>query len=239
MTTLVTPPRRDYAVFLYFEMLGAQSRTELAIKGTALPVLLRIEPASMNFNLCEIGQKKEIPAVLYNDSELKDIRFKFRKVANYTANPASGRIQPRENNNVLISFVPNQMGTLNYTMFCEVIDKATDKNNPLVEFDKGIFQVPVELCGTAVAVTMQPLPKFSGGMMPILTNEVGVNVKTTLADLNAFAPKLVVMNAANDNMHKIGYAEKVRAEKAAGYKIAFPNDRAKSIASFNRYEKYK
>jgi hypothetical protein len=112
MTTLVSPPRRDYAVFLYFEMLGTHSRTELAIKGTALPVLLRIEPNVMDFSSCEIGQKKEITVTLYNDSELKDVRYKFRKVANYTVNPASGRIQPRSSRNVIISFVPNQMGML-------------------------------------------------------------------------------------------------------------------------------
>jgi hypothetical protein len=111
MTTLVSPPRRDYAVFLFFEMLGAHVRTELAIKGTALPVLLRIEPNLLKFNSCDIGQKKEISVTLFNDSELKDVRFKFRKVANYTATPASGRIQPRCNKNVTISFVPNQMGT--------------------------------------------------------------------------------------------------------------------------------
>ena len=112
MTTLKPPPRRDYAVFLYFEMLGTHTKTELAIKGTALPILLRIDPNKMNFKTCEIGQKKEIPAVLYNDSELKDVRYKFLKVANYTVTPASGRIPPRSNKNVIVSFVPNQMGIL-------------------------------------------------------------------------------------------------------------------------------
>lgn len=110
MTTLVSPPRRDYAIFLYFEMLGTQLRTEVAITGTALPVLLRIDPNQMNFNSCELGQRKDFAAVLHNDSELKDVRFKFVKVANYTVQPASGRIQPRSSKNVVISFVPHQMG---------------------------------------------------------------------------------------------------------------------------------
>jgi hypothetical protein len=123
MTTLVSPPRRDYAVFLFFEMLGAHVRTELAIKGTALPVLLCIEPNLLKFNSCEIGQKKEITVQLYNDSELKDVRFKFRKVANYTATPASGRIQPRSSKSVVVSFVPNQMGkfSVTYVYLCTTL----------------------------------------------------------------------------------------------------------------------
>jgi hypothetical protein len=120
-----------------------------------------------------------------------------------------------------------------------VIDKAADKNNPLVEFDKGICQVPVELNGTAVAISVHPQPKYSGGMEPILTNETGVNVNTTLADVNAFNPKAAVLNAPNDKLHKVSYAERVKSERAHEFKVAFPNDRAKSIGPFNRNEKYK
>jgi hypothetical protein len=117
-TTLKPPPRRDYAIFLYFEMLGNHERTELAITGTALPVLLRIEPNRLDFGSCELGQKKDMQAVLYNDSELKDVKFKFRKVANYTVQPASGRIQPRSSRNVIISFIPHQMGKFVSEVYC-------------------------------------------------------------------------------------------------------------------------
>ena len=105
------PQRRDYAVFLYFEQLGNHRRTELAITGTALPVLLRIEPNKLEFDSCEIGQKKERTATVYNDSELKSIKFKFSKVANYTVQPASGRIPPRSSRNIVVSFVPHQIGS--------------------------------------------------------------------------------------------------------------------------------
>ena len=110
------PPRRDYAIFLYFELLGDSSnnRTELAITGTALPVLLRVIPNRMDFGNCTIGEKREIQAVLHNDSELKDVRFKFRKVANYTVLPASGRIKARSKKNVTVSFIPHQMGILTF-----------------------------------------------------------------------------------------------------------------------------
>ncbi len=104
------PQRRDYAIFLNFEQVGNHRRTEVAIKGTALPVLLRIEPNKIDFESCEIGQKKEMIAVVYNDSELKSIRFNFPKVANYVVQPASGRIGPKSSKNVVVSFVPHQLG---------------------------------------------------------------------------------------------------------------------------------
>ncbi len=144
-------------------MLGNHQRTELAITGTALPVLLRIDPNKMDFGSCEIGQKKDLKAVLYNDSELKDIKFKFRKVANYTVYPASGRIPPRSNKNVVISFIPHQMGNFNYSFNCEVIDKIADKNNPLLVYDRGITEIPIQLTGQATTITTIAIPKYSGG----------------------------------------------------------------------------
>jgi hypothetical protein len=236
---LKPPPRRDYAVFLYFEMLGSQDKTELAITGTALPVLLRIESNKIDFGSCEIGQKKDITAVLYNDSQLKDVKFKFKKVANYTVYPASGRIQPRSNKNVTISFVPHQMGSFDYILNCQIIDKLADKRNPLLVREKGIHDVPIELFGNAIALTTIPEAKFNGGIDPKITNEIGINVNTTMAELKSFNPKAIVQNALNDNLHKVGYAEKMAKDKANSYKIAFPNDRAKSIAPFKRNEKYK
>lgn len=163
VTTLKAPPRRDYAVFIYIELLGNHQRTELAITGTALPVLLRIDPNSMNFGICEIGQKKEMGAILYNDSELKHIKFKFRKVANFTVYPASGRIEPRSSKNVIVTFLPHQIGNFNYPLCCEVIDKLVDKNNPLVATDKGICDFPIQVIGSGIEITKIAEPKYAGG----------------------------------------------------------------------------
>lgn len=73
----------------------------------------------------------------------------------------------------------------------------------------------------------------------MLTNEVGLNVNTTVETLQAFVPKAAVQNAPNDHLHKVSYAEKIKPGNAAQYKIAFPNDRSKSIGPYNKNEKYK
>lgn len=80
---------------------------------------------------------------------------------------------------------------------------------------------------------------ISQGIEPILTNEVGVNVNTTMATLKSFQPKAAVLNAPKDNLHQISYAERISSSNKNDFKVAFPNDRAKSIGPFKRTEKYK
>ena len=162
-STLKPPPRRDYAVFLYFEGLGTNERTEVAITGTALPILLKSEQTEIDFGSCPIGQKIEIETVLRNDSELKDFRFKFEKIANFTVNPASGRIGPRSKRKVVISFIPHQVGMFNYTLNCNVTDKAADEDNPLVFRDRNIYDLPIKLIAEALSLNIIPVPKHSGG----------------------------------------------------------------------------
>ncbi len=130
-------------------------------------------------------------------------------------------------------------GLLNYNLDCDVIDKIVDKDSPLVLYEKSIWSVPIKLTAEAVALTTIPPPKFSGGMMPLISNESGINVNTTAADLKKFTPKIAVQNAPNTKTHKNKYAEKVDPGKEDQYKIAYPNDRGKSIAPFNRDEKFK
>ncbi len=177
-------------MFLFFEQIGSHKRTELAITGTALPVLLSINPNKMDFDNCEIGQKKEINAVIQNDSELKSIRFKFQKIANFVVYPACGRVAPKSCKTVTVSFVPHQIGVLfifllffvdkihfkclkligNFksVLNCEIIDKMMDDHNPLVVYDKTITQIPIKLTGSSIAITSTAVPKYTGGKLALL-----------------------------------------------------------------------
>ena len=76
-------------------------------------------------------------------------------------------------------------------------------------------------------------------MDPLLTNEIGINVNTSFDELRSFQPKAAVQNATHDRLHRVTYAEQIKPGQNAEYKVAFPNDRAKSIAPFNREEKFK
>ncbi len=77
------------------------------------------------------------------------------------------------------------------------------------------------------------------GVDPLITNEIGLNVNTTLEDLKSFMPKAAVQNAPKDHLHRVSYADQVKPGHNNEYKVAFPNDRSKSIGPFKRDEKYK
>ncbi len=128
-----------------------------------MPILLKAEPNELNFGTCPIGQKLEYETTLTNESELKDIRFKFEKVANFTVNPAWGRIGPRSKKRIIVSFIPHQVGKFTYTLNCNVTDKAADEDNPLVFHDRSILDLPIKLIAEALSLNIIPVPKHSGG----------------------------------------------------------------------------
>ena len=117
-----------------------------------------------------------------------------------------------------------------------MIEKTVDEKNPLVTFDHCIKELVIELNGNALTITVVPPAKFSKGLSPVLTNEVGLNVNTNLAELRSFSPKAIVQNAAKDHLHKHSQSKK---SPASDFKAAFPNDRFRSVAPFDRNEKYK
>jgi hypothetical protein len=90
--------------------VGSERKIEVAITGTALPILLIAEPNDLKFGSCHVGEKQILTTVLRNDSDLKDIKFRFKKVANFTVQPASGRIAPHSSSEILVSFIPHQIG---------------------------------------------------------------------------------------------------------------------------------
>lgn len=75
----------------------------------------------------------------------------------------------------------------------------------------------------------------------MITNETGLNVNTTFANLKPFLPKAASQNAVNDRLHRNEelVAVAINKQNSNEFKVAFPNDRAKSVAPFNRNEKYK
>lgn len=114
------PPKRDIAAFMYFELLGAspglsniehsKTKLEIAVAGTALPVILSMDPHSIQFPTTYIGQKTEKVLHIYNQSDHKSIDFRFPPIANFALQPASGKLKPREKLRVIVTFIPHQMG---------------------------------------------------------------------------------------------------------------------------------
>lgn len=105
---------------MYFELLGAspglsniehsKTKLEIAVAGTALPVILSMDPHSIQYPTTYIGQKTERVIHIYNQSDHKTIDFRFPPIANFAVQPASGNLRPREKLKVTVTFIPHQIG---------------------------------------------------------------------------------------------------------------------------------
>jgi hypothetical protein len=85
---------------------------EVAMTGTALPVLLDISPAcKYDFGEVPVGEHADILCTLKNSSDVLPITYQFRRIAHFIAHPPNGKIQPLDTQDVIFSFAPNQAGT--------------------------------------------------------------------------------------------------------------------------------
>ena len=116
---------------MYFELLGAspglsnvehsKTKLEIGVAGTALPVILSLEPQTLQFPTTYIGQKDEKILHIYNQSDHKSIDFQFPSIANFAIQPASGKLKPREKLKIVVTFIPHQMGLFFFFFFCFVL----------------------------------------------------------------------------------------------------------------------
>ena len=80
-----------------------------------MPVLLNIMPKTpLLFGTCAMGNKIDKYLSLTNQSTSMTISFEFRRIAHFTAKPFSGKMKPQHTQDVVISFVPKQIGKLNF-----------------------------------------------------------------------------------------------------------------------------
>lgn len=96
-------------VYETFTITG--SMVEVAMTGTALPVLLSISPSyKFNFGECPVGEHADVLCTIKNESNVLPAIFQFRKIAHFLTHPPNGKIPPGQSQDVIFSFSPNQIG---------------------------------------------------------------------------------------------------------------------------------
>lgn len=71
------------------------SSVEVAVTGSGIPVALVPSPSdTFDFSHCAMGQHSDLLCVLQNLCPQLPIRFRFRKLAHFTAHPPTGTIAP-------------------------------------------------------------------------------------------------------------------------------------------------
>ncbi|CAG5120336.1 unnamed protein product, partial [Candidula unifasciata] len=246
-TQTCPPPRKDFALFVKLQVVGSSSGyvdsheaeihsgktrisegmyVEVALTGTALPVLMNIAPSTkLDFGECPVGQHADILCTVKNESNILPILFEFRRIAHFNAYPSCGKILPGQTQDVIFSFAPKQIGTFKPEQFLDVLGQITDRMNPLISMTQVIYSLPMKLSGCSHPITTVPKAKFNPGITPYITNEVGMFVDTAFKDLKDVNLRNALAGSTKTKLHLL--------------KMAFPNDRACSVRPSNPKERYK
>lgn len=97
-------------MILFNSFLG--SRVEVALLGTALPVLLSISPSPVfKFGDCTVGEQIDALCTVNNESASLPLTFSLHSTAHFHFSPSQDHISPGQSVDVLLTFRPNQMGS--------------------------------------------------------------------------------------------------------------------------------
>ncbi|KAK0148390.1 Cilia- and flagella-associated protein 47 [Merluccius polli] len=236
---------QDYALFLLFEPVDnkhgftplnaptAGHGVELAVTGAGLPVRLLPEPgASFRFLGCARGQRSDLLCLLRNLCSQLPVHFRFRKVAQFRAEPASGLVAPGQCQDVVLSFAPRQLGSFRgVRLKVDVLGHVTDPwADAAAELRLRPFHtLTLDLSAVCHAQTTRPEPILNPGITPPVTNPSGQRPHVPSAELASCAGTVcaAVLGAATTRLHahRRGRSQSLGKEEL----VAFPNDRAASI----------
>lgn len=255
MSRCVPPPRKDFALFIRLEIVGssngfvhqnmnkkscsAAAYVEIAMTGTALPVLLDISPSDkLDFGQCPVGEHADVLCTIRNKSAIKPAIFEFRRIAQFSVNPPNGKIPPGQAQDVIFSFAPKQVGSFKPLLLLDVLGQVADEKHPMAVKLKVITTVTIHLSGYSKPITVKPKAKMNPGLTPYITNEVGINVETTFADLEAENPRNAIAGATKTRLHRLRPRSMDLLDNKK-VKVAFPNDRPRSVRPTEHNQPYK
>lgn len=170
------PPRKDYTLFMHIETVGSVSgggsgnggsRVEVAVLGTALPVLLSISPSPVfKFGECSVGEQVDALCTVNNESASLPLIFSLHSTAHFHSSPSQAHINPGKSLDVLLTFRPNQMGSFKPVVPLEVLGGTVEQfsfdGDPTVVRLVPIYTTPITLHGTGTRTTnklkTQPAP---------------------------------------------------------------------------------
>ncbi|XP_072178621.1 cilia- and flagella-associated protein 47-like [Diadema setosum] len=257
------PPRQDFALYMNITVVGSNSgfgnnsgekdnrkdnevtTLEVALTGTALPVLLSLSPqTNLDFGECPVGEQIDTLCSLQNDSTVLPADFVFQPVAQFATRPAFGHLNPGEAMDIIFCFKPNQYGTFKKIQIIDVLGSVADESEteagviqPSATVQASIHTLHVSLQGVSDAVFKKKEPKFNPGITPLVVGEVGQFIDVKVNEGKAYEPRAAMLGSTKTKgLHATRSAGHIKDSKAL---IAYPNDRARSIRPSYRREDYK
>ncbi|XP_027672760.2 cilia- and flagella-associated protein 47 [Falco cherrug] len=246
--------KQDYVLFLRFEAVGntggyLQALSDgdtaimthlphhmvLALTGSGLPVMLTFRPGPViKFMDCFLGEQTQVLCTLENESKFLPVTFSFRKMAHFNISPEKGKIKQKSAKDVIFSFSPHQIGTLEVKQVVDIIGTGLEKNNLQVLTTKSFHQIYLSFIGVCKSKRKNVLFKINPGITPMISNETGHFVADGTGQCTDTAP-VAVLKSTQTQFH----THRINRNCKGDALTAFPNDRTASIRPSERNKKYR
>ncbi|XP_072195940.1 cilia- and flagella-associated protein 47 [Excalfactoria chinensis] len=245
-------PKQDYILFLRFEAAGNKdlqtpsdgstpstknhpNRTELAVTGSAIPVMLTFNPGPVvKFMDCFLGEQTQVLCTLKNESESLPVKFSFRKTAHFHISPDKGKIKKSSTKDLIFSFSPHQIGIFEVKQVIDIIGRELDKNDLQLSNPKSIHQIYLDFIGVCKSKPKTVIFRMNPGITPMITNATGQFVADDTGQCTCTAP-MAILKSTKTGIH----THQINRNFKGDALIAFPNDRSTSIRPSERNKKYR
>ena len=115
---------REWDVPFGIEIVETEQKLDLQILGRALPTQVRLSESFFRFADCPVNDHNDILFSFTNESAELPISFQLSRVAHFRCEPMSGILDPKGQQNVLITFHPNQLGSFKGTIYLSINGNA-------------------------------------------------------------------------------------------------------------------
>mmetsp|Transcript_18627 Transcript_18627/g.36432 ORF Transcript_18627/g.36432 Transcript_18627/m.36432 type:complete len:3020 (+) Transcript_18627:106-9165(+) len=92
------------------ECVESKSRLNVSLQGQGVEPHISLSQTGFHFGECDVHERKDCLFTLTNRSEDLPVSFKFSKIAQFTTNPVRGKLPPLQSMNILVSFIPRNLG---------------------------------------------------------------------------------------------------------------------------------
>mmetsp|Transcript_76352 Transcript_76352/g.221693 ORF Transcript_76352/g.221693 Transcript_76352/m.221693 type:complete len:2886 (+) Transcript_76352:129-8786(+) len=98
----------------------------IQLVGKALRPALQVSPDMLQFGHCKVNHRRDIVLRITNRQEAMPLDFEIPRVPHMTINPAKGKLAPRQNMNIVVSFMPKALGKFNQDLVIKYCNNLYD-----------------------------------------------------------------------------------------------------------------
>lgn len=102
--------------------IDTNQQIPIKLSARALKPLVEISRTSFNFGTCATQDRRDIVFTIANKGEVLPLQYSINKVAFFSCKPNVGRLLPGQSQNVLVSFMPVQLGKFRNTLHAVLCD---------------------------------------------------------------------------------------------------------------------